>query len=86
MKTLRLLIENKRQAAMLVFVEPEAMDYWMLAGETCELVAEKEDDEAHFEIHHTDEGVTVFPSQGCGIISVLQRGEVLKCGHQRPVS
>jgi hypothetical protein len=84
MKCVRLEVENKRDVSMLIFVEPEAMDYWLRPGEACEVVAPAEDEGAHFEIQHTDEGMTIFPSRGCGSISVFQRGAELKCGHQRP--
>lgn len=86
MKNLRLTIENTRTTPMLVFVEPEACDFWLSAGETCELVANRTQADAHFEIRQTDEGITVFPSPGCGSISVMQRGAALACGHQRPPS
>jgi hypothetical protein len=84
MKYVRLTIENKRKTPMLVFVEPEAFDFWLAAGEAFDLMAEKEDDQAHFEIQQTDEGITAFPSRGCGAISVMQAGVELECGHQRP--
>ena len=84
MKTVRLTLENKRDVAMLVFVEPEAIDIWLQPGEVCEVVAPKEKEEAHFELQHTDEGVTIFPSAGCGSISVFQKEVQLECGHQRP--
>jgi hypothetical protein len=71
---------------MLVFIEPEAMDYWLQSKEEYELVAEKENDEVHFEIQYTNEGVTVFPSRGCGSISVFQKEIQLECGHQRPAN
>jgi hypothetical protein len=84
MKSVRLIIENKSESPMLVFVEPEAFDVWLMAGEVCELVAEKKGNEAHFEIQQTEEGITVFPSFDCGAIAVHQAGEILECGHQRP--
>jgi hypothetical protein len=84
MKTLRLTIENKKENPILVFIEPEAMDYWLQSKETCELVAEKKGEEAHFEIQYTNEGITVFPSRDCGFISVFQKGIQLECGYQRP--
>jgi hypothetical protein len=84
MKTLRLTIENKQKKLMLVFIEPEAMDYWLQPKEKCELVAEGESEEAHFEIQYTNEGIVTFPSRSCGTISVYQQGRQLECGHQRP--
>lgn len=84
MKTLRLTIENRQKKLMLVFIEPEAMDFWLRPEEECQLVAEKQNEEALFEIWYTDEGVTVFPCNGCGSISVYQKGLELGCGHQRP--
>ncbi len=84
MKSLRLVIENKRKTTILVFIEPEAFDFWLKAGEVCELVAEKNDEQAHFEIQQTEEGVTAFPAGNCGPIAVFQGGIELECGHQRP--
>lgn len=70
---------------MLVFIEPEAMDYWLQPKEKCELVCEKKNEEAHFEIQYTNEGMKVFPSRDCGgPVFVYQKGIPLECGHQRP--
>jgi hypothetical protein len=85
-KTIRLTIENRRKAEMLVFIEPEALDIWLKPGEICELVASKVEEDAHFELRQTEDGVTVFPSRGCGSISAFQNGCELACGHQRPAN
>ena len=84
MKSVWLTIENTRTTPMLVWVEPEAMDYWLQPGEKCEVVAAKEGEEAYFELQQTDEGLTIFPSRECGGICVFQSGLELTCGHQRP--
>ncbi len=69
---------------MLVFVEPEAFDFWLKLGERCELIADVEGEEAPFDFVATEEGVTVYPEPGCGQISVIQDGKELICGHGRP--
>ena len=68
---------------MLVFVEPEAQDFWLDSKEECELVSESSSATGQFEIWHTDEGVTVFPGRDVGSISVFQNGIQLECGHKR---
>ena len=84
MTQLRMTVQNRRNEKMLLFIEPEAWDIWLFPNEECELVAKKENEEGKFELWYTDQGITVFPSRGCGSISVYQKKEVLECGHQRP--
>jgi hypothetical protein len=84
MKTIRMLIENRRAGKMLVFIEPEAMDYWLDANEQCELVSESGSADGQFDLWQNDEGITVFPEKGAGYIEVHQDGTVLECGHKRP--
>ena len=77
-------IENRTQKRQLVFIEPEAQDFWLQPGEVIELSAEVESADANFEFWVTDEGFTVFPSRGMSSISVRMAGVELECGHQRP--
>ena len=83
MKTIRMLIENRRSEKMLVFIEPEAMDYWLNPKNQCELISEASDD-GQLDVQQTDEGLTVFPEKGAGSILVIQSGVELECGHKRP--
>ena len=66
---------------MLVFIEPEVKP-----GEVCDLIAAREKEDAHFEVQQTEQGLTVFPSQGCASIAAFQNGRELGCGHQRPAN
>jgi hypothetical protein len=84
MKAIQLTIANKSQEKMLVFVEPEAMDYWVVPDEEIELVAERKGEKGRFEIQYTEEGLTVLPSKDCGIIFAFKHGKQLETGYQRP--
>jgi len=86
MTQIRMLIENRKSTKILVFVEPEASDYWLDSGELCELIADSEVSDGKFEIQYTDEGLTVYPDRGVGYISVYQDGKELECGHKRPAN
>lgn len=79
-------IENRTQKKQLVFIEPEAMDYWLKPRDSLELRADVVTFDANFEFCITDEGLTVFPSRNMSSISVHMAGIELKCGHQRPDS
>ena len=82
--TRSIVIENGSQKRQLVWVEPEAQDYWLQPGETVELRADVETADANFEFRITDNGFTVFPSEGMSYISAHSGGVELQCGYQRP--
>ena len=69
---------------MLVFTEPEGQDFWLKPGQTVELRAEIEFDEAVFIQEETKEGVTIWPSVGMGYIETYLKDILLECGFQRP--
>lgn len=77
-------ITNQQSTPMAVFTEPEGQEFWLLPGETFVLCAEVFSPEADFEIEHHELGLTVWPSNSMGVISVLAHGKELICGHQRP--
>jgi hypothetical protein len=83
-KTIRNLIQNKSSKKILVFVEPEAMDYWLKPEEELELVADAENETARIEFQYSEKGITAFPSKNCGTIFAYQNGVQLECGFQRP--
>ena len=80
----RRVVTNTTERLMLVFTEPEAQDYWLRPGESVEVRAEVSSPADDFELKMTPEGVTVWPSNGMGYISVWSVTELLACGHQRP--
>lgn len=57
------LITNETDRLMLVFVEPECWDYWLLPGESAGLRAEVCLPVEDFEIVVTGEGIIVRPSR-----------------------
>lgn len=77
-------IKNDTQKKRLVFVEPEARDFWLLPGEEVELRAEVDSAEANFEFSVTDDGLRVFPLRGMDSISVYCGGVELELGYHRP--
>jgi hypothetical protein len=81
----RRVVINPTDRPMLVFIEPEAQDYWLQRGESVELRAEVESPDDNFELQDNGQGITVWPSAGMGYIAVHVGDVLLGCGHQRPV-
>ena len=77
-------ITNQTGQRRLVFVEPEAADFWQEPGETFELRADGDPSAASFELVQTADGLTVYPEGSSGPILVFRSGRELACGHQRP--
>ncbi len=71
---------------MVMYIEPECRDFWLLPGETFELCAEVASEGDDFEIESHEHGVTVWPSVNMGDVSVLASGKELECGHQQPLN
>lgn len=82
----KMIVTNETEGDRLLFIEPEAADFWLRPGETFELGAEATAEDSHFEIHDTSDGLTVYPSRHMSDIIVYCDGQVLSCGHQRPGS
>lgn len=78
--------ENQSERLMMVFIEPEAQDYWLRPTEQLEIRAESTSSDSAFEIWLHEDGVVIFPSSDTGYISVWQEELELTCGHQRPNS
>jgi len=68
----------------MVFTEPEAQDFWLKPGDEVEVRASISDANAMFEIALHKDGITVYPSDKMGYVSVWHRDEELGCGFQRP--
>jgi hypothetical protein len=81
---LRKAVTNDTDRLMLVFIEPEGWDCWLRPGESAEVRAGAVSPADSFVFEEHGEGVTVWPSDGMGVISVYQNGCPLECGHQRP--
>jgi hypothetical protein len=79
-------ITNRTQTLRLLFIEPEAMDFWMRPEETFQVSADVDSHDANFELWDTPEGITVFPGSGMDSISVFCGTVELECSHQRPSS
>ena len=79
-------ITNRTETLRLLFIEPEAMDFWMRPEETFQVSAETDSHDSNFELWDTAEGVIVFPGAGMGCISVFSGAVELECSHQRPPS
>lgn len=81
----RRLVTNDTDRLMLLFIEPEGWDCWLRPGEAAELRAAAESLTDDFMLTDNSDGITAWPSQGMGLISVWQDGRQVECGHQRPV-
>jgi hypothetical protein len=81
---LKKTIANNSDRLMLLFIEIEGWDCWLQPGEAVELRASVESSDDYFDIKETQDGMTIYPSQGMGMITVHQGYEELECGHQRP--
>jgi hypothetical protein len=77
-------ITNRTKAKKLLFVEPEAFDYWLQPEESAELRAEVKSANSNFEFSITEKGITVFPCGDMGSIWVYSGRSELMCGYQRP--
>jgi hypothetical protein len=80
----RCIVTNTTAGMMLVFTEPEAQDYWLRPGESVELRSLADSPADDFEVKVNRNGVTVWPSNGLGYVSMWADGAELSCGHQRP--
>ena len=80
----RRLLTNDTERLMLLFVEPEGWDCWLLPNEAVELRAEVESPADDFEFQDNPEGFTVWPSLGMGVISAWWGSREVEIGHQRP--
>lgn len=80
----RRIVTNTSDRMMLVFTEPEGQDYWLRPAESVELRAAADSPAADFEICDHSDGVTIWPSDGLGYISVWAGGVEPFCGHQQP--
>jgi hypothetical protein len=80
----RKLVTNTRQSLMMLSTEPEGQDFWLRPGESLEMRAEVKSELVDFELVEKPEGVSAYPSEGMGYISVWANGTLLQCGYQRP--
>jgi hypothetical protein len=80
----RQTVDNQGDKLLMVFVEPEALDYWLKPGDAFELRAPITDPKANFEIALHEEGISVCPPHEMGYITVWCGDEELDFGHQRP--
>lgn len=62
---------------MLLIIEPWAEEYWVEAGETVEVAGQSKIAGGHFEVEHSELGMTVYGWEG-SIVSVFRGGEVVE--------
>jgi hypothetical protein len=84
MPVIRLTLINRAKAPLMIQIEPEGADFWLLADEEFELRADAKAEDGRFEVAHHPEYVAVYPSRDVGYVSVFQNGVELECGHNRP--
>ncbi len=77
-------LTNDTDRLILLFVEPEGWDCWILPSEIVELRAEVESPTEDFEFEHNPHGITVWPSWGMGRITVWQGRREGLGRHERP--
>ena len=81
---IHLTLANGSKSPLMVQIEPEGADFWLLPDEEFVLRAEAKNADGRFELQHCDAYITVYPSAGVGYISVFQKEAEVECGHQRP--
>jgi hypothetical protein len=81
---IRHTITNDTTEPQVVFTEPEGQDFWLLPGESLEVVAEAAAEGDKFEIDRLPNGHQVWPAAKMGYISAWVGENQLSCGHQRP--
>jgi hypothetical protein len=86
MRKIYLTLANGSKNRLMVQIEPEGADFWLLPDHQFELRADAEEDDGHFEVQHCDRYLAVYPSRNVGYISVFQNGAEVECGHQRPAN
>jgi len=86
MSAIHLTLANRSKNPLMVQIEPEGADFWLLPNQEFEVRADSETHDGHFEVQHCDGYVAVYPSRSVGCISVFQNGAEVECGHQRPAT
>ncbi len=72
---------------MLLFIEPEGWDCWLLPGDSVEIRCNSTVPDQPFEFMEHDEGISVYPSHGMeGSITVYSGETEIECGHNRPAN
>ncbi|MFD5897718.1 hypothetical protein [Streptomyces sp. NPDC060366] len=78
-------MENAGASDLWLFVEPYGEDYWLKPGEAFVVAPEAAGIDVCFSIAVCQEGITVWLYEdGDPTKVVLEYGERLECGHQRP--
>jgi hypothetical protein len=86
MPKIYLTLANSSKERLMVQIEPEGADFWLLSNEEFELRAEAESGNGRFEVQYRDGCIAVYPSAGVGYISVFKKETELECGHNRPAN
>ncbi len=73
MLTIRLTLANSSKERLMVQIEPEGADFWLLPNEEFNLRAEAESEDGRFEVQHCDGYIAVYPLAGVRYISVFKQ-------------
>ena len=77
-------ITNDTATRLVVFTEPEGQDFWLLPGESLDVMAEAALPDDEFRLVRLPTGYQVWPASKMGYISAWAGEQQLPCGHQRP--
>lgn len=77
-------ITNDGSQPLVVFTEPEGQDFWLLPGDSLDVVAEAAQGEDEFRLVKLANGVQVWPAAKMGYISAWTGEQQLPGGYQRP--
>jgi len=80
----RRVMTNETDRLLLLFIEMEGWDCWLRPGESAELRAEVASLATDFKFTDNPDGVTVWPDNKMGLISVWQDDQEVAIGYQRP--
>ena len=78
----RIQVQNSTEKPRIVWVEPWAEDFTLLAGEQLEIIARSTTEQPWFSVVEWPESTQIY-LEGVSTFEVLQNGIHLECGHNR---
>jgi hypothetical protein len=79
----RIRVQNSTKKPRIVWVEPWAEDFTLLAGEELEIIARSTTEQPQFYVVEWPESTQVYLEGESAAHEVLQNGIHLECGHNR---
>jgi hypothetical protein len=79
----RIQVQNSTEKPRIVWVEPWAEDFTLLAGEELEIIAHSTTEQPWFYVVECPESTQVYLEGVSKDYEVLQNGIHLECGHNR---